>query len=70
MDFHFLAEQFETSGGDIQMIALEAAFLASAGGQVIGMAEIVQAMARHQQKQGSPAAASEFQKYHGLVRGR
>ena len=70
VDFHFLAEQFETSGGDIQMIALEAAFLASAGGQVIGMAEIVQAMARHQQKQGSPAAASGFRQYHALVRGR
>lgn len=58
VDFRFLAEQFETSGGEIQMIALDAAFLASAGRQIIGMAEIVQAMARHQKKQGSPAVAS------------
>lgn len=70
VDFRFLAEQFETSGGEIQMIALDAAFLASAGRQVIGMAELVQAMARHQQKQGSPAGASDFREYHGLVRGR
>ena len=70
VDFRFLAEQFETSGGEIQMIALDAAFLASAGRQVIGMAEIVQAMARHQQKQGSPAAVSGFRQYHGLVRGK
>ena len=70
VDFRFLAEQFETSGGEIQMIALDAAFLASAGRQVIGMAEIVQAMARHQQKQGSPAAVSGFRQYHGLVHGR
>ena len=70
VDFRFLAEQFETSGGEIQMIALDAAFLASAGRQVIGMAEIVQAMARHQQKQGSPAAISGFRQYHGLVQRR
>jgi hypothetical protein len=70
VDFRFLAEQFETSGGEIQMIALDAAFLASAGSQVIGMAEIVQAMARHQQRQGSPAAVSGFRQYHGLVHGR
>ncbi len=70
VDFRFLAEQFETSGGEIQMISLDAAFLASAGRQVIGMAEIVQAMARHQQKQGSPPAVSGFRQYHGLVHGR
>jgi hypothetical protein len=70
VDFGFLAQQFDNSGGEIQMIALDAAFLASAGGQVIGMAEIVQAMARHQQKQGSPAAVSGFRQYHGLLQGR
>ena len=68
VDFRFLAEQFETSGGEIQMIALDAAFLASAGNQVIGMAEIVQAMARHQQKQGNPATVTGFRQYHELVR--
>ena len=70
VDFRFLAEQFETSGGEIQMISLDAAFLASAGRQVIGMAEIVEALARHQQKQGSPPAVSGFRQYHGLVHGR
>jgi hypothetical protein len=68
VDFRFLAEQFETSGGEIQMIALDAAFLASAGSRAIGMAEIVQAMARHQQKQGNPVATSGFRQYQGMAR--
>ena len=47
VDFHFLVEQFEISGGEIQEIALDAVFLASAGNQVIGMAEVVQTIACH-----------------------
>jgi hypothetical protein len=68
VDFRFLAEQFDTSGGEIQTIALDAAFLASADGGVITMECLVKAMARHQLRQGSPAAISQFKQYHALAR--
>ena len=68
IDFRFLAEQFDTSGGEIQTIALDAAFLASADGGMITMECLVKAMARHQLRQGSPAAVSRFKQYHALAR--
>lgn len=68
VDFGFLAEQFDTSGGEIQTVALDAAFLASAAGEPIGMAQLVRAMARQQLKQGNPASMSRFRQYHALAR--
>ncbi|MFZ5509197.1 MAG: ATP-binding protein [Pseudomonadota bacterium] len=68
VDFRFLAEQFETSGGEIQTIALDAAFLASAEGSAIAMAHLVKAMARHQLKQGNPGGMGEFKQYHAMAR--
>lgn len=68
VDFGFLAEQFDTSGGEIQTVALDAAFLASAAGESIGMAQLVRAMARQQLKQGNPASMSSFRQYHAMAR--
>ncbi|HSJ96579.1 MAG TPA: ATP-binding protein [Myxococcota bacterium] len=68
VDFAFLAGQFDTSGGDIQAIALDAAFLASAEGDAIGMAHVVKAMARHQLKQGNPGGMSGFKQYHAMAK--
>jgi SpoVK/Ycf46/Vps4 family AAA+-type ATPase len=68
IDFRFLAEQFETSGGDIQTIALDAAFLASAENSAIHMSHVVEAMARHQLKQGNPASTTSFKQYYDMVR--
>lgn len=58
LDFAQLAAQFETSGGEIQSIALEAAFLACADGKPIAMAHLLQALTRHQVRQGNPAMAA------------
>jgi AAA+ superfamily predicted ATPase len=68
LDFHFLAEQFDTSGGEIQMVALDAAFLASAEDRPIRMAHVVQAMARLQLKQGNPVGISSFKQYYDVLR--
>ena len=68
IDFAFLADQFDTSGGEIQSVALDAAFLASAASSSIRMTHIVQAMARHSLKQGNPASLSGFKHYYQMVR--
>jgi len=67
IDFGFLAAQFDTSGGEIQTIALDAAFLASAEGDVIGMSHLVKAMGRHQLKMGNPGGVRDFRQYHALL---
>ena len=64
----FLGDQFDTSGGEIQVVALEAAFLASAAGQSVGMQHLVQAMARQQIKQGNAASVTGFKQYHAMTR--
>jgi AAA+ superfamily predicted ATPase len=68
VDLRFLAEQFEISGGEIQSVALDAAFLASAGNEAIQMLHLVQAMARYQLKQGNPPSVTSFRQYYGMVR--
>lgn len=68
VDFTFLAQQFDTSGGEIQTIALDAAFLASAEGDAIDMSHLVRAIARQQLKQGNPGSMSSFKQYHALAR--
>ena len=68
VDFRFLAEQFDTSGGEIQTVALDAAFLASAEDRPISMAHVVRAMARHQTKQGNAVGISNFKHYYDVLR--
>jgi hypothetical protein len=69
VDFAFLARQFEITGGDIKVIALDAAFQAAAQGTEIRMAHLVDATARQLLKQGRPIGASDFKHYRGLVGG-
>ena len=54
---------FETTGGDIQAIALDAAFLAAAAGVPIGMAQLMRAMTRRQTKQGNPGGWARYQEH-------
>ena len=71
LDYAFLAEQFDLTGGDIQTIALEAAFLAAGEGSSVGMAHAMRAIARRQTKHGDPGVAARFRVYQdALERGR
>ena len=63
----FLAKQFPLAGGDIRNIALDAAFLAAADGRVIGMKQLVQAVARQLVKQGTVPSVADFKQYHALI---
>jgi SpoVK/Ycf46/Vps4 family AAA+-type ATPase len=47
-----LAGAFELTGGEIRKVALEAAFMAAAGGRVVTMAQLVAVSAREMQRQG------------------
>jgi hypothetical protein len=68
VDFAFLARGFELAGGDIRNVALDAAFIAAHDGQVIGMRQLVQALARQMTKQGRTPSPSDFQRYYALMR--
>ncbi|MGY2491944.1 AAA family ATPase [Cupriavidus sp. CP313] len=69
IDYAFLAGQFELTGGDIQTIALEAAFLAAGDGSPVGMAQLMRALSRRQTKHGDPGAAARFRAHLGTIEG-
>ncbi|MFC4158647.1 ATP-binding protein [Chitinimonas lacunae] len=71
IDYGFLAEQFDLSGGDIQTLALEAAFLAAGLGERVGMSHLMRAIARRQTKHGDPGVAARFRQHQeNLERGQ
>jgi ATPase family associated with various cellular activities (AAA) len=63
IDFPFLAQSFELSGGNISNIALSAAFLAADEGSAISMQHVVQATQRELEKAGKRTIAEEFGRY-------
>ncbi len=63
LDLDFMAQHIEVSGGNIRNIALAAAFLAAAGGEVIEMKHLVRATRREYQKMGKVLADAEFGDY-------
>jgi hypothetical protein len=67
VEFRFLAKQFALAGGDIRNVALHAAFLAAADGRVIGMKQLIEAVARQMVKQGSIPSPADFKQYHALL---
>ena len=67
IDYLFLAKQFELSGGNIRNIVLESTFLAANRDHQIGMLEILQALARHQIKQGKVPSSTDFKQYYQLA---
>jgi hypothetical protein len=70
-DLAFLAASFPLAGGDIRNVALEAAYLAAAGGTdgsgTIAMRHLVRAMARQITKQGKTPSAAEFRHFVALL---
>lgn len=67
LDSSFLA-RLEISGGNIKNIALNAAFMAAADGQVIEMNHIVRATKREYDKIGKMVLESEFGPYYERVK--
>ncbi len=67
VDLAFLAERFKLSGGGIRNASLAAAFLAAEGAGVIGMPELVRAVAQEYAKLGRLTLESDFERFHGLV---
>jgi hypothetical protein len=63
IDFDFLAERFELSGGNIKNIALNASFLAAASNRPIQMQDIVRSVAAEIAKTGKAVLPSEFDPY-------
>jgi winged helix domain-containing protein/ATPase family protein associated with various cellular activities (AAA) len=60
LDLEFMARRFELAGGNIRNIALAAAFLAAADGQVVKMGHLLRATRREYQKMGKVMMGAEF----------
>jgi hypothetical protein len=63
IDWRFIAERFETTGGEIQTIALDAAFLAAAADEPIGMHHLMSALSRRQTRQGNPGGMERYREH-------
>ncbi|MFD5825221.1 ATP-binding protein [Lentzea sp. NPDC060358] len=67
VDLDFLAESFELAGGHIRSAAVTAAYLAAAAGHVVGMVELIGAVAREYRKLGRLVGQREFGRYFDLA---
>jgi ATP-dependent 26S proteasome regulatory subunit len=67
IDFGFLAERFNLSGGNIKNIVVNAAFLAAQNGRVIRMEHLVHATRREYEKMGRFCTENDFAPYHMAV---
>jgi MoxR-like ATPase len=67
VDFAFLAERFELSGGNIRNVALTAAFAAAEAGQPIAMEHLIRATARELDKLGRLPSRAQFRDFYELV---
>jgi len=67
VDLDFLAVSFELAGGHIRSAAVTAAYLAAAAGHVVGMVELIGAVAREYRKLGRLVGEREFGRYFELA---
>lgn len=67
VDFAFLAQGFELSGGNIRNVALAAAYRAADGGRQIEMADLVRGVARELEKLSRLPSRAEFGEYYELI---
>jgi SpoVK/Ycf46/Vps4 family AAA+-type ATPase len=67
IDWDFLAERFELTGGHIKNIALGAAFLAATEGEPVRMSHLVHATRREFQKTGRLCVRADFEHYFDLI---
>jgi len=69
IDFRFLGNQVEMTGGNIRNAALTAAFIATEDAGFIEMKHVVRATAREIAKMGRAPSESDFQDFYDLIRG-
>jgi SpoVK/Ycf46/Vps4 family AAA+-type ATPase len=67
VDFGFLANQFELSGGNIRNVALAAAFLAADASQPVNMPMLVVGVARELQKIDRMPTRAAFREYYAFI---
>ena len=67
VDFDFLSERIELSGGYIKNIVLNAAFMAAAGSGRVSMREIIRSTANEYSKNGAMVALQDFEPYTYLL---
>ena len=67
IDWAFLAEKFELSGGHIKNIVLSAAFLAALEGDAIGMSHLLRAAVREMKKNEIVVVREELREYADLL---
>ena len=67
IDWAFLAEKFELSGGHIKNIVLSAAFLAALEGQPIGMSHLLRAAVRELKKNEIVVVREDLREYADLL---
>ncbi|MGL4790291.1 MAG: ATP-binding protein, partial [Anaerotignaceae bacterium] len=68
IDFRFLSEKFELSGGSIKNIALKSAFLAAAQNKAISMTHIIPSVVDEMSKQGKIILKEDFAEFSYLVK--
>jgi SpoVK/Ycf46/Vps4 family AAA+-type ATPase len=69
LNFEFISEKLNLSGGNIKNIALTAAFYAAEDSFEIGMRQIMRAARREYIKMGKPFLKEDFEPYYGLIEG-
>lgn len=67
VDFDYLANQFEITGGSIKNIALVASFMAARSGEAVGMRHIVRAVKYEMAKQGKIMLREDYGEYGYLL---
>ena len=67
IDFKFLAQHFELSGGSIKNVAVTSAFMAAANSKKVKMEHIIKALEYEIKKQGKMVSKSDFSEYGYLL---
>jgi len=67
IDYEFLAQSLELSGGNIKNVALNSAYLAAESGRPVGMQHVVRAAGREYRKLGRICSRADFGPYASLV---
>lgn len=67
VDYEFVSEKLNLSGGNIKNIALTAAFYAAENSCKIGMCQIMRAARREYMKMGKPFLKEDFEPYYGTI---
>lgn len=70
IDFKYLAENFEISGGNIKNIAINAAFMAAGSSKQVGMEHIIKSAIYELKKQGKTLIEDDLGEYAYMMEGK